>query len=83
MYRRISASTSRLSLEAVRWAVTCSYASDAILVGNFACVVVIFFVVLPIRAVVSAWGVPSFALVYLALSLPAGSREVVFWGYRV
>lgn len=53
----------------------CSLSSDAILIGNFACLIVIYFVVLPARAAVSLWCVPFFPLTYLALSVPAPQAD--------
>jgi len=55
----------------------CSLTSDAVVIGNLACLIVVYFVVLPVRAVVSACLVPVFPLMYVVftLMLPVGERD--------
>lgn len=55
--------------------VACSFSSDAVLIGNFAALVVVYFVAMPARTVVSVWCVPTFPLVYLALTIPVPQAD--------
>ncbi|CAE6965225.1 gefX [Symbiodinium natans] len=47
----------------------CSLLSDAVVIGNLACLIVVYFVVLPVRAIVGSWLVVAIPLLYLGFTL--------------
>jgi len=53
----------------------CALLSDSNLVGNLACLIVVYYVVLPVRAIAGAWLTAGIPVLYLVFTVPKSEKD--------
>ncbi|OLP97784.1 putative serine/threonine-protein kinase/receptor [Symbiodinium microadriaticum] len=53
----------------------CALLSDSNLVGNLACLIVVYYVVLPVRAIAGAWLTVGIPVLYLVFTVPKSEKD--------